>query len=56
MLAILIIILALALVLTCLRGLESPSYLAALALGILAALAFLLLKSRGNLYSRFEYF
>lgn len=56
MLAILIIILALALVLACLRGFESPSYLAALALGVLAALAFLLLKSRSGLYSRFEAF
>ena len=54
MLAILIIIVALALALTCLRGLKSPSYLAALALGILAALAFLLLKGRSNLYRRFE--
>ena len=49
MLAILMIIVALALALACLRGLESPSYLAALALDVLAALTFLLLKSRSNL-------
>ena len=56
MLAILMIIVALALALTCLRGLESPSYLAALAAGVLAALAFLLLQSRGRLYRRLEAF
>lgn len=56
MLAILMIILALALALTCLRGLKSPSYLAALALGVLAALAFLALQSRSRLYRRFETF
>ena len=56
MLAILISILALALVLAGLRGLQSPSYLAALALGLLAALAFLLLKGRSGLYRRFEAF
>ena len=56
MLAILMIIVALALALTCLRGLESPSYLAALAVGVLAAMAFLLLQSRGRLYRRLEAF
>ena len=56
MLSILIGILALALALTCLRGLESPSYLAALALGVMAALAFLALQSRSRLYRRFETF
>lgn len=56
MLSILIGILALALVLACFRGLESPSYLAALTLGVLAALAFLLLKNRSSLYRRFEAF
>ena len=56
MLTILLLVLALALALTCLRGLKSPSYLAALALGVLAALAFLLLKRRGRLYRRFEAF
>lgn len=56
MLAILMVILALALALTCLRGFQSPSYLAALALGLFAALAFLLLKSRSRLYRRFEAF
>ena len=39
MLSILIGILALALALACLRGLKSPSYLAALALGVPAGLA-----------------
>lgn len=56
MLAILMSILALALALACLRGLQSPSYLAALALGLLAALAFLLLRGRSRLYRRFESF
>lgn len=56
MLAILMLILVLALVLACLRGLESPSYLAALAVGVLAALAFLLLKNRSGLYGRLEVF
>lgn len=54
MLTILMIIVALALALAGFRGLESPSYPAALALGVLTALAFLLLKRRGGLYRRFE--
>lgn len=54
MLSILIGTLALALVLACFRGLESPSYLAALALGVLAALTFLLLKKRSGLFGRME--
>lgn len=56
MLAILVIIVALAMVLACFRGFQSPSYLAALDLGVLAALALLLLKSRSDLFRRFEAF
>ena len=54
MLTILLLVLALALVLAGVRGLESPSYLAALALGLLAALAFLALKHRGRCYAHFD--